>query len=213
MLRIFVAGIGTGVGKTLTSAILCEALGADYWKPIQSGTIESCDSETVRGLLSNSQSRVHPETYRLSAPLSPHAAAAAEGLTIDPEKIILPVTTNSLVVEGAGGVMTPVTSEFLLIDLIERLGCEVVLVSRNYLGSINHTLLTYEALERRRIPILGLIFNGVLNSASESLIREYTELSMIGRIDEESMIDRPRIAAYATKFKQALMFLHRRKSL
>ena len=213
MLSIFVTGIGTGVGKTLACAIFCEALGADYWKPVQAGGLEQSDALTVRSLVKNPKTHVHAEAYRLSQAMSPHAAAAADGIRIEPDKIAVPQTNNSLIIEGAGGVMVPLGDEFLMIDLMERLGCEVVIVSRAYLGSINHTLLTWEALERRRIPMLGVLFNGPAAPASEGFIREYTGLKMIGRVDEEREITPQIVSAYAAKFRQAMMFLHRRKEL
>ncbi len=213
MLSIFVTGIGTGVGKTVVSAILCEALGADYWKPVQAGSLEQTDSMVVKSLLTNTKSKIHPEAYLLKQPMSPHAAAAIDGLHIEPDKIAVPQTSNSLVIEGAGGLMVPLNEASLMIDLIERLQCEVVLVSRNYLGSINHTLLSWEVLNRRRIPLLGVLFVGAEASSSESFIRSYTEMSMIGRIEEEAEISPEVVRFYAAKFKQTLMFLHRRKSL
>ena len=138
--KLIVAGIGTEIGKTVASAVLVEALQADYWKPIQSGGLEDSDTDTVRRLITNSTSYFHPEAYRLTQPLSPHAAAEIDGVTIELEKLTVPLTRNGLVIELAGGLMVPLNSNDLTIDWVQKLGLPVVLVSRNYLGSINHTL-------------------------------------------------------------------------
>ena len=127
---IFVTGIGTGIGKTIISAILVEKLGADYWKPIQSGDLDDSDTNKVKSLVSNGSSRFHQEAYRLSQPFSPHKSAAIDGITIDPEKIVTPPTDNRLVIEGAGGLMVPLNNNFLMIDLIKQLDAEVILVSQ-----------------------------------------------------------------------------------
>ena len=211
MARLFVTGIGTGIGKTLLSAILCEAMQADYWKPVQAGGLEKTDSMTVKALISNDKTKIHDETYLLKAAMSPRAAADLESRTIDPQKFIVPSIARDIIVEGAGGVLVPLSREFMVIDLISQLDCQVVLLSKNYLGSINHTLLTVEALNKRKIPILGLVFNGPPNEATESIIRERTELRFLGRIDEETTIDSSVVSAYAAKFRQVLHFVLRRK--
>lgn len=174
MKDLFVTGIGTDIGKTVVSAILTEALQADYWKPVQSGSLEQTDSQRVKSLISNEKSVFHPEAYLLEAPLSPHAAAALEGRRIDLGAIRLPQTRNRLVVEGAGGLFVPLNGEHLVVDLIRHLQLPVVVVSSNYLGSINHTLLTLEALRSRHIPVAGLIFNGEPTPASEDFILKYS---------------------------------------
>lgn len=181
---IFVTGIGTGVGKTIASAILVEKLKADYWKPVQAGDLDQSDTITVKSLVSNSISHFHPEAYRLTQPYSPHKAAALDGIEIDPDKIILPQTGNQLIIEGAGGLMVPLNNNFLMIDLIKKLDAEVVLVSRNYLGSINHTLLSIDALKARGIALRALIFNGNNDSFSEELIERYTKETPVLRIPE-----------------------------
>lgn len=199
--QFIVAGIGTEIGKTVVSAVLVEAFKADYWKPVQSGALEDSDTETVRRLVSNPISRFHPETYRLTQPLSPHAAAEIDGIQLDLARFELP-TTNPLVVELAGGLMVPLTSHDLNIDLVQRLGLPVVLVSRNYLGSINHTLLTIEVCRSRAIPLLGLIFNGPTVPASENVILTYTSLPCLGRIGQENQLTSLVISQYATQFTQ-----------
>ncbi|WP_295652179.1 dethiobiotin synthase [uncultured Mucilaginibacter sp.] len=181
---IFVTGIGTGVGKTIVAAILVEKLKADYWKPVQAGDLDQSDTITVKSLVSNSISHFHPEAYRLTQPYSPHKAAALDGIEIDPDKIILPQTSNQLIIEGAGGLMVPLNSNFLMIDLIKKLDAEVALVSRNYLGSINHTLLSIDALNARGIALRALIFNGNNDSFSEELIERYTKETPVLRIPE-----------------------------
>lgn len=159
--KIFVTGIGTGIGKTVVSAILTEALQSDYWKPVQAGFQEGTDSEWVRSVISNEQTRIHPETYKLKLPASPHIAAREDGEKIDLDKIVTlqPKTTNKLVIEGAGGLMVPLNEKEFVSDLILKLDAKVILVSRNYLGSINHSLMTAMACKRLGIPVAAWIFN------------------------------------------------------
>jgi len=176
---IFISGIDTGVGKTVVSAIMVEKLKADYWKPIQSGDLNNSDTQLVKSLVSNTVSKFHPESYRLTQPFSPHKSAALDGLRIDPGEIILPGTENQLIIEGAGGLMVPLNQDFLMIDLIEKLNAEVILVSKNYLGSINHTLLSVEALNARKIPINKLVFCGEPNKDSEEIIFNYAKIKYI----------------------------------
>src|SRR4051812_24407900 len=130
----FVTGIGTGIGKTLVSAVLTEKLKADYWKPIQSGDLENSDTLKVKALVSNSITIFHPETYCLTQPFSPHKSANLDGIEIDPARFVIPPTNNTLIIEGAGGLMVPLNDNFLIIDLIKKLNAEVILVSQNYLG-------------------------------------------------------------------------------
>ena len=195
--QFIVAGIGTEIGKTVAAAVLVEALQADYWKPIQSGALTDSDTNTVRQLISNSVSQFHPEAYRLTQPLSPHAAAELDGVTIDPTTITLPKTDRGLVVELAGGLMVPLNNSYLNIDLVGRLGLPVLLVSRNYLGSINHTLLSVEVCRSRHIPVLGILFNGPTVPASEELIVNYTGLPCLGRIGQEDAVTPEMISTYA----------------
>lgn len=179
---LFVTGIGTDVGKTIISAILVEKLKADYWKPIQSGDLDNSDTMKVQRLISNKQTVFHPEAYRLTQPYSPHKSAALDGVFIDPAKIILPETTNQLIIEGAGGLMVPFNDNYFIVDLIKQLGAEVVLVSRNYLGSINHTLLSTQLLSMYKIPVRGIIFNGEIDESSEAIIAHHTQLPVLGNI-------------------------------
>jgi dethiobiotin synthetase len=179
---IFVTGIDTNVGKTIVSAILVEALKADYWKPIQSGNIEGTDAHTVQNLISNSYSKIHPEAYSLKAPTVPSYAADLEGVKVEPLQIGLPPTANRLIVEGAGGLMVHLTGDFMVVDLIQQLDIPVVLVSKNYLGSINHTLLSIEAMRHRGIDILGIIYNGEPSTHMRQLIYDTSGIPEIGSI-------------------------------
>ena len=202
-MHLFITGIGTGVGKTVVSAIMTEALQADYWKPVQAGDLENSDTLKVKALISNAQTVLHGETYRLTHPLSPHAAAAKDGLFIDPANFSLPYTDNHLVVEGAGGLMVPLNENFLMIDLISQLNIPVVLVSRHYLGSINHTLLSAFALKDYNIPVAGIVFTGNENTDSESVILKRTGFKMLGRVNEEEQIDQRTVSRYAAAFSKA----------
>lgn len=190
----FVTGIGTDVGKTVAAAVLVEKLQADYWKPIQCGDLAHSDTDKVRALVSAKKSVFHSESYRLQHPFSPHKTADLEGIKIEPDRFILPVTTNHLIIEGAGGLMVPMTHEFLIIDLIERLKTPVILIVRHYLGSINHTLLSLSILKQRNIPIAGMIFNGKRDAYSEAVILDYSGVKCIGYIEETQEINKEFIA-------------------
>lgn len=198
--KYFVTGIGTEIGKTLISSILVEKLNADYWKPIQSGELESSDTIKVKNLISNTVSKFHPEAYQLTQPFSPHYSAKLDGISISLDKINLPETAQTLIVEGAGGLMVPINDKDLMIDLIQKLNIEVILVSKNYLGSINHTLLSVEALKSRGIAIKGIIFNGTKNQSTEEIILSLTGLVAIGRVPEMEIISKESI-------KQATSFI------
>ena len=187
---IFVTGIGTGIGKTITSAILVEKLQADYWKPVQSGDLGKTDTMTVKSLVSNSTTVFHPETYRLTQPFSPHKSAAMDGIVMDPKKFTLPETDNQLIIEGAGGLMVPINEQFLVVNLIKQLDAEVILVSQNYLGSINHTLLSIYALKRFQIPIRGIIFNGPKDIYSKEYILSSAKVEFLGHIPEFAVLDK-----------------------
>lgn len=188
--KYFVTGISTGIGKTLVSAVLTEKLRADYWKPIQSGDLHQSDSLTVAKLISNTQTKIHKEVYRLNQPLSPHLSAKLDGVEIDLALFQLPETKNNLIVEGAGGLMVPLNDQQLIADLIEQLDLEVVIVSQNYLGSINHTLLTVNELKNRGLKTKGIIFNGASNLESENYILNYTGLQCLGKVPMMENINR-----------------------
>ena len=200
MRRIFVTGIGTDVGKTVVSAVLVEALKADYFKPIQCGDLDNSDSMRVRSLIGNTRSVVHQEHHRLKGFKSPHAAAKEEDLKIAVEDIELPDTDNKIVIEGAGGLMVPLNDREMVIDLISHFNAETVLVSQNYLGSINHTLLSVELLRSRGLNITGIIFNGDEVPATEEVVLAYSGVPLLGRINREAQINRVMIEQYAEKF-------------
>lgn len=190
---LFVTGIGTDIGKTLISAILVEKLKCDYWKPVQSGELDNSDTMKVQRLISNTTSVFHPEAYRLIQPYSPHKSAALDGIEIDERTIIAPKTNNQLLIEGAGGLMVPLNNHALVIDLIKQLNAEVILVSQNYLGSINHTLLSIEALKQRGIPIKGVLFNGEENASTEDYIMAYAQIKHLGRVPKLTSINKETI--------------------
>jgi len=167
---LFVTGIGTSVGKTIVSAVLCQQLQADYWKPVQSGDLDFTDSDQVRQLISNPITRIYPEAFRLQLAASPHQSAKAEELEIRPADFTLPETTNQLLIEGAGGLFVPLSATFFMIDLIKQLHVEVVLVARNYLGCINHTLLSIAALTQNNLPLKHLVLNGDFPEDTKSII-------------------------------------------
>jgi len=191
----FVTGIDTDSGKTLVCAILCDALEADYWKPIQAGT--PADKDTVRDLISNRTTVIHPETYFLKTAASPHAAAKIDGVEIKISNIIRPRTNSDLIIEGAGGCLVPLNDHEFVIDLAQQFDAEVILVADLYLGSINHTLLTFRALSQGKLKVKGIIFNGVSNSESERIILHHTQLECLLRIDREEKLDREVVKKYA----------------
>lgn len=205
-MKLFITGIGTDVGKTIASAIITEALEADYWKPIQAGDLDTSDSHKIKGYLSNEKTIIHPNSYALNTPASPHFAAELDHVVIDVKKITEPVTNNHLVVEGAGGIFVPLNDSDCVVDLIQP-DYKVIVVSRHYLGSINHTLLTIEALQNRKIAIAGILFNGKENQATESIILKKTGLNCIGRIEEEPYFDQNVIRKYADLFRENLLNL------
>jgi len=196
----FIAGIGTGVGKTVASAILCEAWGAHYWKPVQSGDLSASDSMCVKSLISRKGITIFPEAYRLTQSLSPHASALIDGILIEKEKLLIPDFSGSLIIEGAGGVMVPLSKDLLYIEMLQHWQPEIILVSRNYLGSINHTLLTAQVLSNHGLPVKGIIFNGAENRDTESVILKQTGYTFLGRIDETKQINREFIVQQSKKF-------------
>ena len=202
-MKLFITGIGTDVGKTIASSIIVEALEADYWKPIQAGDLETSDTHKVEKYISNPSSKFHKNAYALNTPASPHLAAEIDGITIDLKKITEPKTKNHLVIEGAGGVFVPLNTTDCVIDLIQP-DYKVIVVSRHYLGSINHTLMTIEILKSRNLKIAGIVFSGDENKATESIILEKTNVPMIGRIDNEPYFDQNVIKYYADLFRENL---------
>lgn len=205
MKTYFITGIGTEVGKTITSAVITQALKADYWKPIQAGELDDSDRMKVEALIDNDRSKFHPEAYRLNQPMSPHAAAERDGIEIDIASIKMPHTDNHLVIEGAGGLLVPLNDKDTILNLIETLNCEVILVSRHYLGSINHTLMSIELLKQRNIRIKGILFNGKENKDTESIITKMSEIEVLGRINELENLNKSVINSIAQDLKNILI--------
>ena len=205
-MKLFITGIGTDVGKTIASSIIVEALEADYWKPIQAGDLDNSDTNKVEKYVSNPTTKFHKNAYALQTPASPHLAAEIDGITIDMSKIIEPTTSNHLVVEGAGGIYVPLNNSDCVIDLIQP-DYKVIVVSRHYLGSINHTLMTIEILKSRNFNVAGIVFSGDENKATERIILEKTNVPMIGRIDIEPYFDQNVIKYYADLFRENLLNL------
>jgi dethiobiotin synthetase len=204
-MKLFVTGIGTDVGKTVVSAILTEALGADYWKPVQAGELETGDSHTVTNLISNTKTTIHPNAYALNTPMSPHAAAKIDGVTVALNKIVTPETSNNLVIEGAGGLLVPLNDKQTIFDLIQP-DYKVIVVSRHYLGSINHTLMTIELLQQKGFDV-SVIFNGDEHVSTENIIKEMTGVKVLGRIENEPYFDKNVVKEYAQIFSEKLKAL------
>jgi dethiobiotin synthetase len=205
-MKIFVTGISTDVGKTIASSIIVESLEADYWKPIQAGDLDNSDSHKIQSKISNLKSKIFENAYQLNTPASPHLAAEIDGITIDLNKISEPETDNHLVIEGAGGIFVPLNESETIIDLIQP-DYKIIVVSRHYLGSINHTLLTIEAIQNRGFQVSGIIFSGSENKSTESIILNKTGIKYIGRIDEEPYFDENVIKEYADLFRDNLFNL------
>lgn len=196
-MSIIIAGIHTGIGKTICSAVICQALGYDYWKPVQAGELDHSDSIFIKKNVTNKNCMVHPESYKLTIPASPHYAAALDGVEIKPEHIVSPQTNNKLVIETAGGIMSPLSDSFLNIDLMAQLNLPTILVSNNYLGSINHTLLTVAAMQQRNIPVKGLVFSGKEFTSTREFILQYTRLPLLFSIPQFDEISSGIIAEFA----------------
>ena len=198
----FITGISTEVGKTIAAAIVTEALEADYWKPIQSGDLDKSDTHKVQKLVSNTTSVFHKNSYALQTPISPHASAAIDGIQIDLQKTVVPKTANHLVIEGAGGLLVPLNDTDTILDLIQP-DYKVIVVSRHYLGSINHTLLTVNLLKEKGFEV-AILFSGKEHPTTESIIKKMTKAPVLGRIDEEPYFDENVIKEYAVKFADKL---------
>src|SRR5436190_8240022 len=210
---ISITGIGTGIGKTVVSAIITEALEADYWKPVQAGYTKGTDSEWIRSVITNDRSKIHPEVYKLKLPASPHIAAQNENIEISLEKIYssyrqLPSdihrnTNSPLIIEGPGGLLVPLNEKAFVTDLIKKLNTAVILVSRNYLGSINHSLLTAQVCRQKNIPVLGWIFNDEYMHYEEDIVRwsGYPKLGTISKLEKP---DKVAVKSEADKIKNSL---------
>jgi dethiobiotin synthetase len=206
---IFITGTGTAIGKTVISAIIAEAMEADYWKPIQAGYTNGTDSQWVQSILSNTKSKIHPEIYKLKLPASPHLAAQNENIEISLEKIYsyycqLTGTDRLLVVEGAGGLLVPLNEKEFVTDLIKKLNAKVILVSRNYLGSINHSLLTSQVCHQKNIRVLGWVFNDEYMDYEDDIVR-WSSYPKIGTIPKLDRIDKEIISTQANRIKSNLL--------
>lgn len=199
----FITGISTDVGKTIAAAIVTEALDADYWKPIQAGDLDNSDTHKVKRYISNDITQYHDNAFELKTPMSPHAAAAIDGVAIKASLIKRPKAKKHLVIEGAGGLLVPINDTETIADLIEK-DDKVIVVSRHYLGSINHTLMTIELLKSRNLTIAGIIFSGEEHPTTEAIIKKMTGVHIIGRIEEEPYFDKNVIAEYAEEFREEL---------
>lgn len=199
-MNYFITAIGTDSGKTIVSAILCKALEADYWKPVQAGLPR--DTDTIKRLVPDC--KTHAEKYLLTTPASPHAAAKIDGVEIDLNKFTVPTTNNSLVIEGAGGCLVPLNDHDFVIDIPKKLKLPIVLVANLYLGSINHTLLTINYLKQHNFDVKGIIFNGKSNPESERIILKHSDYHVIWHIKEEVEINEEVVARYAEKIRQKI---------
>ncbi len=205
MQRYFITGIGTEVGKTVVAAIITEALQADYWKPIQAGDLDYSDTHKVQNYISNTKTTFHKNAFALNTPMSPHAAAVIDNVLISIKDIKAPISENeNLVVEGAGGLLVPINDTETIIDLIKPED-KVILVSRHYLGSINHTLLSAELLKSRGIDNVSILFNGDEHPTTEDIIEKMTQLPILGRINQEENIDKSMVLKYANAIKSNLI--------
>jgi dethiobiotin synthetase len=194
MSRYIITGTDTDAGKTVIAAGLAGHLGARYWKPVQAGLEGETDSEAV-ARLSGGRAVVLPEAYRLVTPCSPHEAARIDGVTIDPARLALPEGEGPLVVEGAGGALVPVRDDLLYADLFATWGLPVVVVARTLLGTINHSLLTLEALRARGIAVHGVVFSGDANAHSEEAIVRFGAVRHLGRLPRLDPLDAGTLAA------------------
>ena len=204
MKRFIVTGIGTDIGKTVVSAILVEALQATYWKPVQAGELENSDSIKIKKWCSESV-QVLPEAFRLTEPVSPHLAASIDNLNISTDYLKIPKLEGNLIIEGAGGILVPLNNEGLLfIDVLKYWDLPVILVSRHYLGSINHTLLTAAILKNNNIKVEGIVFVGDDNKATEEIILKKTGLPLIARIPLVNEINKEFIQKEANRISSKI---------
>ena len=199
MKQYFVTGIGTDIGKTVVSAVLCRRLNAAYYKPIQAGNLENLESDFIKNLVPGIT--IFETKYKLNNPLSPHLAAKLDNVRIDIENITLPNFKESLIVEGAGGILVPLNDEYTILDLIKKLKLPVIVIVKHYLGSINHSLLTCEVLKQSGVEIAGIIFNGESNEESEKIILKRTQIPCIGRVPELEKLNQEAIEEASKQLK------------
>jgi dethiobiotin synthetase len=199
--KIFISGNGTDVGKTIVSACLVHALQADYWKPIQAGSLDFSDADFVADLAGESIGEIHSSRFNLTKPMSPHAAADIDKVQINLVDFEIPQTENALIVEGAGGLLVPINKRDTILDIAAHLNLPMVLVCGNYLGSINHSLLSIQAAQSAGIDVLGLIFFGVEVETTEEIILSKTGLKKLGGVYPKGLIDNENIHEYSNQFK------------
>jgi dethiobiotin synthetase len=204
MTKYFITGIGTDVGKTLVSAILTEALQANYWKPVQCGIEGGTDRETISSLITNSKTVCYTEGYCFTEPASPHLAAGLANEKIRLENLHLPELNNRLVIEGAGGLLVPLNDTNYVVDLAKEFEAEIILVCRNYLGCINHSLLSIDYLIRNEFAIKGLVLNGNFDKAVKSAIINYTEIPVIAEIPDMTLVSKDSVLSQAQKINLSL---------
>jgi dethiobiotin synthetase len=197
MKGIVVAGIGTEVGKTVASAVIVESLQADYWKPIQAGELNNTDTNKVKALISNEETIFHPEGFQLSQPMSPHAAAKIDAVKIKADLLQLPDSSNTIIVELAGGIQVPLNEQETNFDLLKNWNLPVILVVNFYLGSINHTLLSIDALKNTGCEIMGLLFIGEENTSSKEVILGISNIKNLGHIPQTSALDKNFVSSIA----------------
>ncbi|MRJ10690.1 dethiobiotin synthase [Ornithobacterium rhinotracheale] len=205
MKNIFITGIDTDAGKTVAAAIAVEALKADYWKSIQSGDLENTDTMKVQRMVSNSVTKFYPEAYRLNTPASPHAAAEIDGVIIDLDKIERPKTENNLIIEGAGGLLVPLNAKQNVADLIQP-DDKVILVTKHYLGSINHTLLSYEYLKNKGFDDIAIWINGEEKTSTEQALKNRVDAFFIERIQTMLEINKENIQNEAQRISESLHY-------
>ncbi|MDR7147944.1 dethiobiotin synthase [Rhizobium sp. BE258] len=204
--RFVVSGTDTGIGKTVFAAGLAGALGAHYWKPVQSGLEDETDSQTVARLSGLPSGHIVPEAYRLTAPLSPHLSARIDGIEIDIGKLLPPECKGPLVIEGAGGLLVPLTATTVFADVFAPWRIPVILCARTALGTINHTLLSLEALRHRAIPICGVAFIGPENADTQATIATIGQVDILGRLPMLDNLTRESLAqAFRENFDTRLM--------
>lgn len=202
--QIFVSGIGTDVGKTVASAILVEALQADYWKPVQAGSLDFTDTDFVKSLVSNMVSKFHKEQCALQTASSPHYAAQQDGVSIELNAFQLPYTNNRLLIEGAGGLMVPLNEKHTVIDFVKHFNLPVFLVANHYLGSINHTLLSIAALQQYHIPLSGIIFNGISYLDNATIIQHLSKVDCVLEVSTAEELNKEFVLEEAVKLRQQL---------
>jgi dethiobiotin synthetase len=188
--RILITGTDTDVGKTVVSAILMAGLNAVYWKPVQSGLDEITDTQWMKDKTGLPDTHFCPETYRLKLPLSPHAAAAHDGIKIDLDAFKIPETSDTLIIEGAGGIMVPLNEHYFMKDLMKTIDAPIILVSRSSLGTINHTLLSLEYLKAQGLKVMGVVMNGQINSGNKDAIEHYGNIKVLAQIEHMPIINR-----------------------